>query len=96
MTSLEAFGLLVDFRLVKGLWGDSLRFRFGLAQRSISASLYSSFQDMDSVFSTTSNTRGESGSLGRGVEVLVRGKRSNLPGGAETGRWPGARLINLK
>ena len=97
MTSHEdAAGRRVDFRFMSGLCGDNLRFKLGLAQRSISASLYSSFQETDSVFSTTSRTLGESGSWGSGVDVLVRGRISNFPGGAETGRCPVVRLKNLE
>ena len=97
MTSLVGpAGRRVDFLFRSGLCGDNFRFKFGLAQRSISASLYSSFHETDSVFSTTSRTLGESGSCGTGVDVDARGRISNFPGGAETGRCPVALLKNLE
>ena len=102
MTSPAGWGFpfRVDFLIVIGLWGDNFLFKFGLAHISAaSPSLYSIFQDTDSVFSTTSRTRGESGSspeLGIGVEVESFDKKSNLPGGADTGRCPYERIKFLE
>ena len=90
MTSFDAFGLLVDFLVAMGLWGESFLFKFGLPPSSSSAPSYSSIQDEECPSSTNLDTLGESGSpseLGKGVEVEFRGKISNFPGGADTGRW---------
>ena len=74
MSPLGTTEPLLHFLSSSGLWGEIFLLLEGLGLALGRAASYSSFQETDSDFSTTSSTRGESGP---GRDLLLSEGQSN-------------------